>query len=121
LNFFFKKKKKIVGIINGKLQNTIKFKPKNIPLRDLELEKKYTVTRFEIIKTMYGPRVLVILDSKLRVILPDYFAKKITEKDTEKMNSNPVKFTLIYKGLETFSNGYKKHFVSFELNEGLFS
>jgi hypothetical protein len=79
---------------------------KNIPLRDLELEKKYTVTSFEIAKTMYGPKLWVTLDSNLRIILPDHFANKFTEKDLKEMNSIPVKYTLIYKDLEELSNGY---------------
>jgi hypothetical protein len=62
---------------------------------------------------MYGPKLLVILDTNLRVILPDHFANKFTEIDVEEMNSNPIKFTLIYKGLEKLSNGYSKHLVIF--------
>jgi hypothetical protein len=50
----------------------------NTPLRDLELEKKYTVTRFEIVKTLYDPKLRVTLNSNLRVILPDHFANKFT-------------------------------------------
>jgi hypothetical protein len=72
------------------------------------------VTNLEIIKTKYGPKLQATLDSNLRVILPDHFAKKFTENDLKIINSDPVKFNLIYKGLEKLSNGYTKHFVSFE-------
>lgn len=85
-----------------------------ISLKNLELGKKYKVTNFEIVITKYGQKLLVILDNNLKVILPDHFSKKFTVNDIEEMNSNPVKFTLIYKGLEKLSNGYSKHLVIFE-------
>jgi len=83
-------------------------------LKDLELEKKYKVTNFEIVETKYGPKLLVTLDNILKVILPDRFTKKFTVNQIEEMNSNPVKFTLIYIGMEKKCNGYSRHLVTFE-------
>ena len=81
---------------------------------DLEKGKKYEVTRFKYIDTIYGKTIVVILDKKLQVFLPDRFLDEFTKENISLYNLSLKKFNLVYNGLQNLDNGRTKQLIQFE-------
>lgn len=82
---------------------------------ELEQGKKYEVSVFKYVKTKYGKKVVVILDNKLQVFLPDRFLKEFTKEKIELYNQkSKTKYNLIYNGEKKLNNGKTMHLIDFE-------
>jgi len=82
---------------------------------ELEQGKKYEVSVFKYVNTKYGKKVVVILDNKLQVFLPDRFLEKFTKEKIELYNQkSKTKFNLIYSGEKKLNNGKTMHLIDFE-------
>lgn len=86
-----------------------------VRLSDLEQGKEYEVSLFKYVDTKYGKKIVVILDNKLNVILPDRFLDVFTKENIELYNTkSKTKFNLIYKGEKKLNKGKTMHLIDFE-------
>lgn len=80
-------------------------------LRDLETNKPFKTSNWEFINTKFGVKLIVVLDNKFKVVLPDRFNNfNVTE-----LNKSNLMMT--YKGLKKMGNGNSLHLIDFHIRE----
>ncbi len=80
-----------------------------VNLRDLEVGKSYSASDFKTLKTKYGNKVIVTLDDKLKIFLPQrYYNKFGNDEELQNLNCK-----LTYNGPVKMKNG--NHFNDFTL------
>uniref|UniRef100_A0A8D8W972 Uncharacterized protein n=1 Tax=Cacopsylla melanoneura TaxID=428564 RepID=A0A8D8W972_9HEMI len=82
-------------------------------LQDLELDKEYKIKDFKIIETQYGSKLSVLIDD-YRILLPNRYAKKYTQKELDKINNDKnAKHYITYSGQKSIGNSKTMHDISF--------
>lgn len=72
--------------------------PKNtVSTKDLVENKAYTVTLIRGLKTAYGSKVMLELDSKFHYFLPERYSK-LLPKVEDQLNTVPENLTMFYRG-----------------------
>lgn len=82
-------------------------------LAELEVDKEYKIKNFKIIETQYGSKLSVLIDD-YRVILPNRYNKKFTQKELDKINNDKnSKHYMTYCGLKSIANSKSMHELTF--------
>jgi hypothetical protein len=89
-------------------------KYKYIKLSELEINKKYEVTAFEIINTNQNKKISVILDNKYKLFLPNRYLNIISENLYEMNDFEWNTFYIYYRYEKMFDNGDVYHHLEFE-------
>jgi len=87
---------------------------KYIKLLELEINKKYEVTAFEIINTNGQDKVSVVLDNKYKLFLPNRYLRIISNNLYEMNDFQWNTFYIYYIYAKMFDNGDIYHHLEFE-------
>jgi len=96
--------------------NKYGYKYKCIKLSELETNKRYVVTAFEVININGQDKVSVLLDGKYKLILPDRFFKTISKNIYEMNDKEWSTVYIYYRFKKIFDNGDSYHRIEFEGN-----
>ena len=82
-----------------------------IKLANLELNTEYDITGGQLIESLYGNRVQLILNNKYKLWLPERYVKLLTNEDIQTLVTNKLK--LVYNGKKDLHNSKVKHDIIF--------
>lgn len=86
-----------------------------VKLVEIEVNKKFTISQFRAVDTVYGRRVLVVFEDGKAVWLPERF-KDLSDDYIEGLNKGK-KVVFIYKGKRNIASGREINDVEFEFIE----
>jgi len=87
---------------------------KYIKLSELEINKKYEVTAFEIINTNKNEKISAILDNNYKLFLPNRYLRIISNNLYEMNDFQSNTFYIYYRYEKIFDNGDTYHHLEFE-------
>ena len=82
-----------------------------VKIRELEVDKPYTITSGSIVSTQYGPKVRLLLNAQYSLFLPDRYANMLSDEKLSILIENKTR--IVYKGTKELLGKKTKHVIEF--------